>query len=445
MLAIDNIVVRIAGRETLSGAPANLPAGRRIGLVGRNGAGKSTLFKVILGQLQPDDGQVSWPNAWRVGAGAQKAPGTDVSLIDTVLEADIERTRLLAEAEHETDGHRLGDIYARLDTIDAYTAPARAAEILAGLGFSAEDQLRPCKEFFGRWRMRVAVAAILFSAPDLLLLDEPTNYLDLEGVLWLENFLQKYRGTVVIVSHDPDLLNTAAEFILHLERGKITLYTGNYDTFVEARAAKRALDAAFAKKQEAARAHMQAFVDRFKAKASKARQAQSRMKMLAKMAVVNVPVAEHVEPIRIPEATEASPPLITMDRASVGYEAGKPILTGLSFRFDPEDLVALLGKNGNGKSTLAKLLAGKLDAMGGEFVRARKLTVGYFAQHQQEELDLTITPIETLQGLRPKLTVEQVRGQLGGFGFSTDKQTTRVGKLSSGERARLMLALATLD
>jgi ATP-binding cassette, subfamily F, member 3 len=445
MLAIDNIVVRIAGREILSGATANLPAGRRIGLVGRNGAGKSTLFKVILGQLHPDDGQVSWPNAWRVGAVAQEAPGTDVSLIDTVLEADTERTRLLAEAEHESDGHRLGDIYSRLDAIDAYTAPARAAEILAGLGFSAEDQLRPCREFSGGWRMRVALAAILFSAPDLLLLDEPTNYLDLEGVMWLENFLQKYRGTVVIVSHDRDLLNTAAEFILHMERGKLTLYTGNYDTFVQTRAAKRALDVAFAKKQEAARAHMQSFVDRFKAKASKARQAQSRMKMLAKMTVVEVPVDENVAPIRIPTATQASPPLITMDRASVGYEAGHPILTGLSFRFDPEDRIALLGKNGNGKSTLAKLLAGKLEVMGGEFVRARKLVVGYFAQHQQEELDTTITPVETLSRLRPKLTIEQVRGQLGGFGFSADKALTKVGQLSGGERARLMLALATLD
>ena len=445
MLSIDNIVVRIAGREILTGATANLPAGRRIGLVGRNGAGKTTLFKVILGILHPDDGQVSWPSAWRVGAVAQEAPGTDVSLVDTVLEADKERTALLAEAEHETDGHRLGDIYSRLDAIDAYTAPARAAEILAGLGFSAEDQVRPCKEFSGGWRMRVALAAILFSAPDLLLLDEPTNYLDLEGVLWLENFLQRYRGTVVIVSHDRDLLNTAAEFILHMERGKLKLYTGGYDTFVATRTAQRALDTAFAKKQELARAHMQSFVDRFKAKASKARQAQSRMKMLAKLSVVELPVDEHVAPIRIPPATPASPPLITMDRASVGYEPGKPILTNLSFRFDPEDRIALLGKNGNGKSTFAKLLAGKLQAMGGEFTPARKLVVGYFAQHQQEELNLKINPIETLQGLRPKLTQEMVRGQLGGFGFSADKQMTKVGLLSGGERARLMLALATLD
>jgi ATP-binding cassette subfamily F protein 3 len=445
MLAIDNIVVRIAGREILSGATANLPAGRRIGLVGRNGAGKSTLFNVILGQLHPDDGEISWPSAWKVGAVAQEAPGTDTSLLDTVLEADTERSQLLADAEHEADGHKLGDIYHRLEAIDAYTAPARAAEILAGLGFSAEDQLRPCKEFSGGWRMRVALAAILFTAPDLLLLDEPTNYLDLEGVLWLENFIQKYRGTILMVSHDRDLLNTACEFILHLERGKVKLYTGGYDTFVATRAAARANDMAFAKKQDAARAHMQKFVDRFKASAAKAAQAQSRMKMLAKMASVEVPPDEFVAPIRIPKATEASPPLITMDRASVGYEPGKPILTGLSFRFDPADRIALLGKNGNGKSTMAKLLAGKLQAMGGDFTPARKLVVGYFAQHQAEELDTTITPIQTLQYLRPKLTLEQVRGQLGGFGFSADKAQTSVGKLSGGERARLMLALTTLD
>ena len=278
-----------------------------------------------------------------------------------------------------------------------------------------------------------------------LLLDEPTNYLDLEGVLWLENFLERYRGTVLIVSHDRDLLNSAAEFILHLERGKLTLYTGGYDSFAETRAAKRALDTAFAKKQEAARKHMQTFVDRFKAKASKARQAQSRIKMLAKMNVIDVPVDEHVAPIRIPDAQPASPPLITMDHVSVGYEPGRPILRNLSFRFDPGDRVALLGKNGNGKSTLAKLLAGKLPPMGGDVMRARKLVPGYFAQHQLEELDGALNPVETLGKLRPKLTMEQLRTQLGGFGFSADKALTRVNRLSGGERARLMLALATLD
>jgi ATP-binding cassette subfamily F protein 3 len=445
MLVFDNITYRIAGREILKGTSASVPAGRRVGLVGRNGAGKTTLLKLILGQVHADDGDVSWPAAWRLGAVAQEAPGTQVSLLDTVLEADPERTRLLAEAEHETDAHKLGEIYHRLDAIDAYSAPARAAEILAGLGFSAEDQARPCAEFSGGWRMRVALAAILFAAPDLLLLDEPTNYLDLEGVMWLENFLQRYRGTVLIVSHDRDLLNTAAEFILHLEHGRLTLYTGNYDTFTETRAARRALDVAFQKKQELRRKHLQSFVDRFKAKASKARQAQSRVKMIEKLETVDIPLDEHVAPIRIPLAQEASPPLITMENASVGYEPGKPILSRMTLRFDPQDRIALLGKNGNGKSTLAKLIAEKLPLMGGDMVRAKKLTIGYFAQHQLEELDGSMTPIETLAALRPKLNQTELRTQLGGFGLPADKQLTKVGNLSGGERARLMLALATLD
>ncbi|HEY0281469.1 MAG TPA: ABC-F family ATP-binding cassette domain-containing protein, partial [Rhizomicrobium sp.] len=281
--------------------------------------------------------------------------------------------------------------------------------------------------------------------PDLLLLDEPTNYLDLEGVMWLENFLQRYRGTVLIVSHDRDLLNTAAEFILHLEHGKLSLYSGGYDKFVEARAQKRALDAAFAKKQDAARKHLQAFVDRFRYKASKASQAQSRIKMLERLQTVDIPVDEHTAPIRLPKATPASPPLITMDHASVGYEPGKPVLTNLSLRFDSDDRIALLGKNGNGKSTLAKLLAGKLEPMSGELVRAKKLVPGYFAQHQLEELDGALTPIQALGHLRPKLTMQELRTQLGGFGFSADKAQTRTANLSGGERARLMLALATLD
>ena len=445
MLSIDNLIVRIAGREIIGGATVNLPAGRRIGLVGRNGAGKSTLLSVILGELVPDGGDVSWPRDWKIGAVAQEAPGNDISLLDTVLAADKERAELLLSADSETEPHALGYIYTRLDDIDAYSAPARAAAILAGLGFSANEQLRPCSEFSGGWRMRVALAAILFASPDLLLLDEPTNYLDLEGVLWLEDFLRRYRGTVLIVSHDRDLLNTAAEFILHLEHGKLTLYTGGYDVFVATRTAKRALDAAFAKKQEAAREHMQAFVDRFKAKASKARQAQSRMKMLAKMQTIELPVDEHVAPIRIPQPLEASPPLITMFNASVGYEPGKPILSNMSMRFDPDDRIALLGKNGNGKSTLAKLLAHQLPLMDGEVVRARKLVPGYFAQHQLEELDGALTPIEALSHLRRQLRMEQIRAQLGGFGFSSDKAQTKIANLSGGERARLMLALATLD
>ncbi|MDE3116938.1 MAG: ABC-F family ATP-binding cassette domain-containing protein, partial [Pseudomonadota bacterium] len=295
------------------------------------------------------------------------------------------------------------------------------------------------------WRMRVALAAILFSAPDLLLLDEPTNYLDLEGVLWLEDYLKRYRGSVIIISHDRDLLNSVCEFILHLEHAKLTLYSGNYDTFSETRALRRANDLAFAKRQEAARQHMQAFVDRFRYKASKARQAQSRLKMLEKMERIDIPLDEHVAPIRLPKPDAASPPLLTLERASVGYVPGKPVLSNLSLRFDPDDRIALLGKNGNGKSTLAKLLAGKMEAMSGTVTRARKLIPGYFAQHQLEELDGTLTPIQTLGHLRPRLSEQQLRTQLGSFGFSADKATTKVAALSGGERARLMLALATLD
>lgn len=445
MLVIDNVTVRIAGRVILNGATATLPAGRRIGLVGRNGAGKSTLLKVIQGFLQPDTGGTSIPRDWRLGALAQEAPSGPESLIDTVLAAHKERNELLDRAETEKDPHAIAEIHARLHTIDAYSAPARAAEILAGLGFGAEDQLRPCSEFSGGWRMRVALAAVLFSAPELLLLDEPTNYLDLEGVLWLEDFLKRYRGTVLIVSHDRDLLNSAAEFILHLEQGKLTLYTGGYDQFQETRAMKRALDAATAKKVDAQRAHLQSFVDRFRAKASKATQAQSRLKMLERLQKVDIPVDEHVAPIRLPKATDAAPPLIIIENGAVGYEAGKPILTNINLRFDPDDRIALLGKNGNGKSTLAKLLAGRLQTMNGEIVRARKLVPGYFAQHQLDELKGNLTPVETLSELRKQWTPLQIRSQLGSFGFSADKALTKVASLSGGERARLMLALVTLD
>jgi len=444
MLGIENITYRIAGREILKGASARLPAGRRVGLLGRNGAGKTTLLRLIQGQLQADAGAITVPASWKIGAVAQEAPAGPTSLLDTVLAADPERIGLLAAAEHETDAHRLGEIHARLEAIDAYAAPARAAAILAGLGFSHEEQLRPCSEFSGGWRMRVALAAILFAAPDLLLLDEPTNYLDLEGVMWLEDFLRRYRGSVIVISHDRDLLNTVAEFILHLEHGKLTLYSGNYETFVETRAMRRANDMAFAKKQEAARKHMQAFVDRFRYKASKARQAQSRIKMLERLAKVEVPVDEHVAPIRLPRPESVSPPLLTLEKAAAGYD-GRAVLREISLRFDPDDRIALLGKNGNGKSTLAKLLAGKLEAMDGEIMRSRKLIPGYFAQHQLDELDGAITPLQTLAHLRPKKTELELRTQLGGFGFSADKAVTLVSNLSGGERARLMLALATLD
>ncbi len=445
MLSIDNVTYRIGPREILAGASARLPAGRRIGLVGRNGTGKTTLLRLIMGDIGPDLGEITRPARWRVGSVAQEAPSGALSLVETVLSADTERAQLLKAADEEVDPHKLGELHARLDEIDAYSAPARAAAILAGLGFSASEQERPCREFSGGWRMRVALASILFAAPDLLLLDEPTNYLDLEGVIWLEDYLRRYRGSVVIVSHDRDLLDTVAEFILHLEGGKLTLYSGNYEAFVEAREARRALDAATAKKQDAARKHMQAFVDRFRYTASKARQAQSRLKMLARLKPPEAIIDEQIAPITLPAPTPASPPLLTLENVSVGYVPGTPVLENLSLRIDPDDRIALLGKNGNGKSTFAKLLAGKLDAAGGEMTRAKKLVTGYFAQHQLEELNGDLTPAEVLGRLRPLLTPQVVRTKLGSFGLSAEKAVTQIRLLSGGERARLMLALAALD
>jgi ATP-binding cassette subfamily F protein 3 len=445
MLIINDVTVRIAGRLILDRASAAISDGRKVGLVGRNGAGKTTLLRLILDEMEAESGQVETSRSWRVGAVAQEAPSGSENLLDTVLAADTERSALLARAETEQSPGALAEIHARLDEIGAYSAPARAARILAGLGFDDAAQRRPCAEFSGGWRMRVALAALLFAAPDLLLLDEPTNYLDLEGALWLEDYLRRYRGTAVLVSHDRDLLNRAVDSILHLEHGKLTLYSGGYDDFVEAREQKRMLDAALARQQDAERKRIQAFVDRFRYKATKARQAQSRIKMLERMKPIVLTTAERLAPIRLPQPEPAAPPLITLDDAAVGYVPEQPVLAHLSLRIDDDDRIALLGQNGNGKSTLAKLLAGRMRQERGEIVRARKLSCGYFAQHQLEELDGDKTPVETLSALRPLLDRTDLRTRLGSFGFSGDKADTQVSSLSGGERARLMLAIATLD
>jgi ATP-binding cassette, subfamily F, member 3 len=445
VLTIDNVTVRFGGRVILDGASAAINAGRKAGLIGRNGAGKSTLLNLILGRIESETGKIEYTRSWRVAAVAQEAPAGPISLLDTVLAADSERNRLFAEEMHETDPERIGEIHARLEAIGAYSAPARAARILAGLGFSAEDQQRPCSEYSGGWRMRVALAAVLFTEPDLLLLDEPTNYLDLEGALWLEDYLKRYRGTVLLVSHDRDLLNRAVDSILHLEHGKLTLYSGGYDTFVETRAMKQALDAAARAHQEAERKRIQAFIDRFRAKATKASQAQSRMKWLEKMKPVTVTVAERLAAIQLPQPEAVAPPLVTLDRVSVGYVPGKPVLSHLSLRIDSDDRIALLGQNGNGKSTLAKLISGRLAPMSGEIRHARKLITGYFAQHQLDELDPNKSALDTLWAHRPRFDETTARTRLGGFGFSGDKADTKIANLSGGERARLLIAIATLE
>ncbi|MGR3513424.1 MAG: ABC-F family ATP-binding cassette domain-containing protein [Paracoccaceae bacterium] len=444
MLRIDDIRFAIEGRPLFEGASALIPDGHKVGFVGRNGTGKTTLFRLIRGELSLESGSITVNRGARIGGVAQEVPGSEVSLVDTVLEADSERAALLAEAETATDPNRVADIQTRLADIDAWSAEARAATILKGLGFGQKEQAMPCSAFSGGWRMRVALAGVLFAAPDLLLLDEPTNYLDLEGALWLESYLAKYPHTVITISHDRGLLNRSVTSILHLEDRKLSLYQGRYDTFAETRAARLAVAEAEAKKQEARRAHLQSFVDRFRYKASKAVQAQSRLKMIAKMTPITTPQEAALKKFSFPEPDELSPPIINMESASVGYDAAA-VLSKLSLRIDQDDRIALLGQNGEGKSTLSKLLVGKLDPLGGRITRARKLRIGYFAQHQLDELHADETPLDHIRRERPDETPAKLRARLAGFGIGADQAETVAGKLSGGQKARLSLLLATLD
>jgi ATP-binding cassette subfamily F protein 3 len=446
MLSITDISVRIAGRLLIDHGSAQIVPGARVGFVGRNGVGKSTLFSAIRGELPTETGTITLPPRWRVGSLAQEAPDGPDSLINVVLKADLEREALLHEAETAHDPHRIADIQTRLVDIDAHSAPARAAAILSGLGFSTADQARSCSEFSGGWRMRVALAATLFAAPDLLLLDEPTNYLDLEGTLWLEDHLANYPRTVIVISHDRDLLETSVDQILHLDRGKLTLYKGSYSSFEEQRASREMLDAKHARRQDAERKRLQAFVDRFKAKASKARQAQSRVKMLERMKPVTALVTQDVREISFPVPEKMlSPPIIAVDNVSVGYDPKKPVLNRVTLRIDTDDRIALLGSNGNGKSTLVKLLANKLPPFSGRVTRADKLSVGYFAQHQVDELDLEGSPYDHIRKLMPEAPETKVRGRTGAIGFSGKAGDTLVKSLSGGEKARLLLGLATFS
>ncbi|MCH7634770.1 MAG: ABC-F family ATP-binding cassette domain-containing protein [Proteobacteria bacterium] len=445
MLHINDLVYRAGGKPLLDGATVSLGKGERAGLVGRNGSGKTTLLKLISGELQPDGGAIGVPRNLRIGTVAQHAPSGPESLIETVLAADRERGALLAEANEARDAARIAEIHERLAAIGAEAAPARAARILAGLGFDEAAQQGACAVLSGGWRMRVALAALLFSEPDLLLLDEPTNHLDLEATLWLEGYLKGYPGTLILVSHDRDLLNRIPHKIVHLERGKLTLYSGNYDRFERTRRERLAHQAALGARQQAQRRHIQAFVERFRYKASKARQAQSRIKALERMEPIASVMEARTMAFDFPAPKPLAPPLITLEGARAGYAPGADVLAGLNLRLDMDDRIALLGANGNGKSTFMKLLAGRLAPQGGRLVKSTKLKIGYFAQDQAEELDLAATPLLLLARALPDANETRLRAQLGRFGFGHDHAELEVGRLSGGERARLLLALMSRE
>jgi ATP-binding cassette subfamily F protein 3 len=445
MLHINALTYRIGERLLIDSATAALPTGARVGLVGRNGAGKTTLFRLIRGQLAPESGAISIPKLARIGSVEQEAPGGEQTLIDFVLEADVERTALLAEADAASDPMRIAEIQTRLADIEAHAAPSRAARILSGLGFDEAAQNRTLSEFSGGWRMRVALAAVLFSAPDLLLLDEPTNYLDLEGVLWLVDYLKTYPATVLVISHDRDLLDDVVDHILHLDKAKLTLWSGGYSSFERQRSELMALQGKAAKKQEEKRKHLQAFVDRFRASATKARQAQSRIKMLAKMAPVSVQIDDTVLPFKWPPVSKKlSPPIVAMEKASAGY-GDRVVLSKLDLTLANDDRIGLIGSNGNGKSTFAKLIGGRLPTMNGKMIRANKLDVGFFAQHQVDDLDASGTPYTHVAERMPGQPVAKIRARVAQIGFSGGRADTSIGLLSGGEKARLLMGLATFD
>ena len=444
MLRIEKLTYRVGPRLLFDEAEATVSTGHRVGLIGRNGTGKTTLLRMIVGSIEPHEGRIRVTQRWRVGVTSQEAPGGTQSLIATVLAADRELVDLQAEADIAADPHRIAEIHLRLEEKDAHSAEARAARLLAGLGFSEAAQQRPCDEFSGGWRMRVALAGLLFTEPDLLLLDEPTNHLDLEAALWLEDYLRGYSGTVVLVSHDRGLLNRVVDEILHLEGGKLNRYQGGYDRFEETRRIQAEVNAKLRVRQETQRQHIRSFVERFRYTASKARQAQSRLKMLDRLQPI--PEEREEEPITFafPDPDPLASPLYIAEAVSLGYD-GRPVLRDLSFRLDADDRIGLLGANGNGKSTLLKFLAGRLTPLVGDVRKSSKLRIGYFAQHQAEELDLAANPVLALSRRRPRDSETQVRAHLGRFGFSQERAETKIVNLSGGEKARLLFALMSAE
>jgi len=445
MIDINDITVRIGSKVLLEHASAHISDGQKVGLVGPNGCGKSTLFRVLKGELETERGTVFFPRGYNVVFVEQEFSADELAMpiLAFILRKDRERNELLQRLQ-TASGEELAAIHERLNIIGAAAAEARAAEILHGLGFSQDDLSRQVSEFSGGWRMRLALAAALFRPSDILLLDEPTNHLDLEASLWLENHLGKYRGTLLIISHDRHILNLLCRSIVHFDNGRLVTYGGNYDTFQKTRAQQKDVLLRQAARQEEKRRHLQSFVDRFRYKASKAKQAQSRIKMLEKLETVTVMDDSAAAVFDFPPPEELPPPLLTLEDGSAGY-GDKTVLRRLNIQIVDNDRIALLGANGNGKSTLAKVIAGRLPLQSGTLRCSGKLKIGYFAQHQAEELPLEQTACEFMSSLMPDKTEAQVRAHLARFGLKQEKALTGISKLSGGEKARLLFAAMTYD
>ena len=438
MIDIQDITIRISGKVLLDKASAHISDNQKVGLVGANGCGKSTLFRALLGGLETETGSISLPERAKVASVAQEITDTTVPVLDYVLSQDKERASLLSRLDNASVAEQ-AEIHERLMAIGSASAPARASAILYGLGFSNADLSRPISEFSGGWRMRLSLAAALFQPSDILLLDEPTNHLDLETSIWLENHLRRYPKTLLLISHDRSILNSVCDHIIHFDHQKLVTYSGNYDTFSRTRAAQKELLEKQYKKQEQKRRHMEAFVERFRYKASKAKQAQSRLKLLAKLPNITLMEDNTSTRFNFPEPQELPPPLLTVEDVSVGY-GDNIVLKKLNFSIVNNDRIALLGANGNGKSTLAKLLSGRLLPLSGSLRASSKLNIGYFAQHQAEELPMEQTPLEYMSSLMPTASETAVRSHLAGFGLEQEKALTPIANLSGGEKARLLFA-----